>query len=40
VLDVANAVMDLKVPQNVVKNFNSQETLSLQEGLCSMKVTI
>ena len=39
-LDVANAVMNLTVPQSVEKFLNSQGPLSLQEGFRSMKVMI
>jgi hypothetical protein len=39
-LDVANAVMNLTVPQNVRKFLNSQGPLSLQEGFRSTKVII
>jgi hypothetical protein len=35
-LGVANAVMNLTVPQNVGKFLNSQGTFSLQEGFCSV----
>ena len=39
-LDVANAVMNLTVPQNMGKYLNSQGPLTLQEVLYSMKLMI